>query len=428
MLLRDLQGKTVCILGFGKEGKAALEAIEREAPTAEVTIADENADVKVENAKHWLQTGTGWLKNLEKFDVVIASPGIPPLAELEAIGEKLSNATQIFLDEAKARGAIVIGITGSKGKSTTTSLITAALTVGGKDVVLAGNIGLPALAELPKVKQGTVVVLEMSSYQLRLITTSPHIAVITSFFPEHLDYHGSLEAYFDAKTNIAKFQKEKDLVIYSDQSTAVKDMASRSHGKKILVTPDSCPLPLEQTKLLGAHNRENLALAFTAATFAGVDRDACMKAFIEFSPLPHRLQSLGMHHGIHWIDDAISTTPESTIAALDALGDNVITVILGGQDRGLDFGKLGRRIAASKVRTVILFPETGERIRDAIAIAHADVCFQPVTNMPDAIQAALKHTEQGKICLLSTASPSYNMFKNFEEKGDKFREAILALE
>jgi UDP-N-acetylmuramoylalanine--D-glutamate ligase len=210
MLLRELDGKTVCILGFGKEGKATLKVIEEYAPNAEVTIADKNADVNVEGKKPWLQVGEGWLKNLEKFDVVIASPGIPPGPELNAVASKTTNATQIFLDEVKDRGGMVIGVTGSKGKSTTTSLIAAILKEANKDSFLAGNIGIPALEELPKVHKGTIVALEMSSYQLRMLTSSPHIAVITSFFPEHLDYHGSIEAYFEAKSHITSVTRNKN--------------------------------------------------------------------------------------------------------------------------------------------------------------------------------------------------------------------------
>lgn len=425
MLLRDLDGKTVCILGFGKEGHATLKAIEADAPTAEVTIADKNADVKVEGTKHWLQVGEGWLKNLEKFDVIITSPGIAPCSELDAVMTKTTNATQIFLDEVANRGGMVIGVTGSKGKSTTTSLIAKMLQDAGKDSFLAGNIGIPALEELPKVKRGTIVALEMSSYQLRMLTTSPHIAVITSFFPEHLDYHGSVEAYWEAKSHITKFQTQDDVVIYADAQEEVRKMAALSVGKHHPVRASDAVTPLEKTALIGEHNRSNIALAEAVGNELQIDTKVMRHAVETFKPLPHRLQSLGIHHGIHWIDDAISTTPESTIAALDALGDNVKTIILGGQDRGLDFNSLGKRIAASKVHTVILFPDTGTRIRQAIGDAHADVCFHEVNSMETAVDIAKKNTMEGKICLLSTASPSYNMFKNFEEKGDRFQQAII---
>lgn len=425
MILLELHHKTVCILGFGKEGKAVLEAIEREAPDAEVTIADANPDIKLEGKKHRLQVGTGWLQNLEKFDVIIASPGIPPSPELDAVSEKLTNSTQIFLDEAKERGAIVIGVTGSKGKSTTTSLIYSVLKEAKKDVILAGNIGIPSVSQIFELKKGTIIALEMSSYQLRMLKTSPHVAVITSFFPEHLDYHGSIEAYFEAKANIAKFQTPDDMVIFNAAFDEVVRMAMMSKGEKIAVTKDECPVELSETKLIGDHNRANLALAWAVSKVFGIDEGATKEAFRSFHPLPHRLQSLGMHHGIHWIDDAISTTPESSIAALDALGDDVATIILGGQDRGLDFTSLGKRVAASKVKTVILFPDTGERIREAIGDAHADVCFHPVSSMEQAVDVAKKNTMEGRICLLSTASPSYNMFKNFEDKGEQFKKEIL---
>lgn len=425
MLLKELNHRTICILGFGKEGKATLEAIEQEAPDAIITIADKNPDVQV-TGKHTLQLGDRWLKNLEKFDVIIASPGIPPCKEFDAVKDKLTNSTQIFLDEADARDAIVIGVTGSKGKSTTTSLIASVLKTAGEDVILAGNIGLPAIAEVQKLKHGTIVALEMSSYQLLHIRTSPHIAVLTSFFPEHLDYHGSLKAYFEAKSNIVRFQTESDYVIFNAVSEDTGFMALMSKGEKIGITAEECPMELSETKLLGQHNRDNLALAYAVSTLFEVSTSDFIKACQVFEPLPHRLQSLGIHHGIHWIDDAISTTPDSTIAALRALGPTVKTIILGGQDRGLEFAELAKEVReASAVETVILFPGTGPKIKEALLHAKVTAELFDADSMEKAVQIAKEKTAKNMTCLLSTASPSYNMFKNFEEKGEKFKEEIL---
>lgn len=429
MRLADLNGKTVCILGFGKEGKSMLAAIEAHAPECEVTIADQNEAVEVP-AKHWKQVGTGWLENLSKFDAIIKSPGIPPSPELKDQNSKLTTPTNIFMNEISSIGATLIGVTGSKGKSTTTSLIYHVLSAAKKPAVLCGNIGVPALDMLEKITKESIVVMEMSSYQLMDVTMSPHIAVLTSFFPEHLDYHGSLEAYFEAKANIVRFQSKDDFVFFNSENADTKRMALLSKGKQIGSSYDECPLPLNETKLIGDHNRSNIALAYKVAKHLGVDDQVCLDAFKTFTPLPHRLQSLGMHHGILWIDDAISTTPDSAIAALRALGPDVATVILGGTDRGLTFDTLAEELVdQSQVSTVILFAGTGPKIRSSIEEylnkrVDRKISLQEADSMALAVNIAKEHTPQGKICLLSTASPSYNMFKNFEDKGTQFQQCI----
>ncbi|TSC79369.1 MAG: UDP-N-acetylmuramoyl-L-alanyl-D-glutamate synthetase [Candidatus Peregrinibacteria bacterium Gr01-1014_25] len=455
MHIRDLNGKTVCILGFGKEGRSTLAALRKYAPTAEVTIADqakkEDGRRKTEETNVRWQTGGDYLHNLDRFDVIIKSPGIPPSSQLTAHSSQLTSATQIFLDSIADSGATVIGVTGSKGKSTTASLIHHILHAAGKDAHLVGNIGKPVLDYLERAKPNTFFVQEMSSAQLMDLTTSPHTAVITSFFPEHLDYHGSVDAYQEAKRHITRFQGAADAVFFNRHSKGAQAIAEESPGKRTPFGPEDAPLRIEETHLIGEHNLGNIAGAFAVAMHVGIDRATALDAIATFTPLPHRLQSLGIHHGIEWIDDAISTTPESTIAALDALGDRVATVILGGTDRGLDFTSLGKRIAHSPVRTVILFPGSGPRIRKAIEEAmpppplpartehpspHGggaggegaqEICFFDAPSMADAVAHAKQHTPQGMICLLSTASPSYNMFKNFEEKGEVFQREISVL-
>jgi UDP-N-acetylmuramoyl-L-alanine---L-glutamate ligase len=425
MRIQDLNGKKVCILGFGKEGKAMLGAIERFAPGCDVTIADQNETVEIpEGKKH--QLGTDWLKDVENFDVIIKSPGIPPNPTLDTRHSTLTTSTNIFFDSIEGKGAWVIGVTGSKGKSTTSSLLYAILKAAGKDTYLVGNIGMPAIEHIGDAKKGTIFVLEMSSYQLMDTHKSPHIAVVTSFFPEHLDYHGSLEDYLEAKKHIARFQTEDDIVVFSPLFDGAVEIAKEGNGRKIPFTPQDSPLELHETHLLGEHNLSNIAAAFTVSQLIGIPKNTALKAIGSFKSLPHRLQPLGMHHGIEWIDDAISTTPESATAAVKALGDRVHTIILGGQDRGLDFKDFGHFLAASPVRTAIFFPGSGPRIK--VAVKKADpmqrVRCLDAASMEEAVKLAQENTPKGKICLLSTASPSYGMFTNFEEKGEVFAREI----
>jgi UDP-N-acetylmuramoylalanine--D-glutamate ligase len=225
----------------------------------------------------------------------------------------------------------------------------------------------------------------------------------------------------EAKKHIARFQDKSDYVFYDAESPEAKEIAHESPGFHVYFKADDAPVKIEETHLIGDHNLRNIAAAFKVAQHLGVEHQTAIEAIKAFIGLPHRLQLLGVHDGIEWVDDAISTTPESTIAALAALGDRVSTIILGGHDRGFDYTELGQAIAESTIQHVILFPESGERIQEAIPIK---LNFYHVSNMEDAVTIAKENTPEGGICLLSTASPSYGMFKNFEEKGDAFRRCI----
>lgn len=435
MRISDMDGKRVCIVGFGREGQSALRALQRFAPTADITIADANPameeQLKTENCR--LVTGSDYLKRIPVVDVIIKSPGIPPHPTIDQWKHEgiLTTGTQLFLDAAIDGGALVIGVTGSKGKSTTTSLITAILQADGRNAHAVGNIGKPVLDELERIKPDTIFVQEMSSYQLLDCILSPTIAVITSFFPEHLDYHGSLEAYRNAKANIVRFQAADD-VVYFNADAHAEDIANESPARKIPYGAADAPVAIGETKLIGAHNLANIAGAFRVATDLGVAKDVALAAIRAFEGLPHRLQLVGRFHGVDWIDDAISTTPESSIAGLRAVGDAVQTVILGGQDRGNDFASLAEEIVHhSRVDTVLLFPGSGPRIRTALEStlknAQHTITILDVPTMDDAVRLAREHTSPGRTVLLSTASPSYGMFKNFEEKGDIFQTCISRL-
>lgn len=423
MRIHAFDGLKVCVLGYGKEGKATVAALEAFAPTAKITIADKNVDLETDKKYTW-HLGEHWLDHLENFDAIIKTPGIPPNMQLAKHAAKTTTAVRIFLETIAGSGAIVVGVTGSKGKSTTSSLIAAMLKQAGKDVHLVGNIGDPSIGHIKDAKTGTIFVHEYSSYMLMDMTVSPHIAVVTSFFPEHLDYHGSIEAYLEAKKNIARFQNDDDVTYFNADSPGAVSIAQEGHGRKIPVDAADCPLNLADTKLIGEHNRENIALAWKVCEDLGVRKPDAVAAAKAFTPLPHRLQNLGVVHGITWVDDAISTTPESAIAALDALGDTVKTIILGGQDRGLSFTDLAERLKDSGVTTALLFPGSGSRIREAIEKTGSTIELIDATSMEEAVKIAKEKTAKDGTVLLSTASPSYGMFKNFEAKGEAFAESI----
>ena len=423
MNIKDLQGQHVCILGFGREGQSVLRAIRTHAPGATVTIADQNENLVLEDNQVTKQLGSNWLQDLQTFDVIITSPGVPPFAELQAVEERITNATQIFMDTIASTGGTIIGVTGTKGKSTTCNILTAILKEAGKKVHMVGNIGVPVLDFVDHSGPDVFFVQEMSSYQLLYTHSSPPIAVVTSFFPDHLDYHGSEKAYLAAKKNIAKHQQQQDHIFYATNTAGAKSIAQESAGTIHPYSAEDAPVTADQTPLLGTHNLCNIAGAWLVASHLGVSKDVAIRAIQQCKGLPHRLEHIGIHHGIQWVDDAISTTPESTIAALEALGPTVQTLICGGQDRGYVFTELGNAIDNSNIETVILFPDSGEKIRNTIR--SKSINFIAACDMQQAVSMAKEVTQPGKICVLSTASPSYNMFKNFEAKGDEFQEAIM---
>ena len=425
MKITDLNGKNVCFIGYAREGMAMQEALKTYAPDAKLTFADANPDAKVVGTD--AQLGPDYLKDLDRFDVVIRSMGIPEKPEFAALGDKVTNSTLIFFDTIAGSGVRTIGVTGTKGKSTTTNLIYHALKMADDRTFLMGNIGVPMISYLAEAKSGTTFVIELSSYMLEYLRRSPQIAVVTSFFPEHLDRHGSIEKYWGAKKNIAAHQTTDDVVFYCADYPECREIADASAGEKIPFTAADFPLPVEQTKLKGEQNRSNLAAALKVAEYCGVDRATAIEALKNTEGLPYRLRSLGVKDGIEWVEDSLATAPEATTFALEALGSNVDTLITGGMDRGgYNFAELGKKIVELGVRNVVLFPDTGAQIKAAIEAAQPakPINYCETTSMQEAVDFARQATKKGATCLLSSASPSYNLFKDHEDKAAQFVKAI----
>ena len=373
MKLKDLEEKSILILGFGREGKSVLNFLEKHFPDKKIGVADQN-------------DGENYLDKINGYQVIIKSPGIPYLPEIKkakADRKIITSATQIFFDNCKGK---IIGVTGTKGKSTTAALIYEVLKKGGLDVYLLGNIGKPALEFLDQINENSIVVYELSSFQLEDLTISPHIAIITNIYPEHLDWHGSFENYKKAKENISKFQTKKDILI-SNKSGAE---AARIVGKIFKISDEKIN-----------------------------------QAIKNFKPLPHRLEFVAQVKGIKFYNDSLATNPHATIFGLKTLGDDVETLIAGGFDRGVDYSILGPAIASSKVKNLILFPTTGEKIGQLVSdkIKKFDV-----SSMKEAVKIAFEKTSPGKICLMSPASASFNLFKDYEDRGNQFKKYIDQLE
>lgn len=391
-MLGELKDKKIVILGFGREGQDTFKFLKKLFPKKKIGIADQKFD-------------KNYLKKIEDYEVIVKTPGIPFKILPRSVLGKVTTQTEIFLENCPGK---VIGVTGTKGKSTTAFWIYQVLKNGGVKAHLVGNIGKPVLMSLLRAKKDDIFVYELSSHQLYNLKQSPHVAILLNVYPEHLDYYRSFQEYWQTKANITKYQSKKDYLIYNPQDKIVKKIAQKSQAKKIPIR--------------GRYYELNKAAA------AAVARIFKVPLIEKFKYLPHRLEYIGKFKGIEFYNDSLSTIPETTIEALDFLGKKVQTLILGGFDRGLNFKKLAKRIVKSKVETLILFPPTGQRIWQTLSE------FQPpsikhffVKDMKRAVKLAYQYTDKGKACLLSPASPSFGLFKNYEERGNLFKKFVRML-
>ncbi len=404
--VRTWKGLRILIVGYGKEGRATEQYLRLFAPDNSLTILDHT-------------DGSEFISQQMKHDIAIKSPGIPS----EVMNIPYTTATNLFFGHVGR--SQVIGITGTKGKSTTSSLLAHILSKADWPIHLVGNIGKPALQTLCDLHLGKVnifaqwYVYELSSYQLSDIRFSPHIALVTSLFPEHMDYHQSIDRYYQAKKNIVVHQNELDYFVYDPKNPQLEQWAAESISKTIPFVDYSAI----DTQLLGNHNKKNIAGVVTIARLLQINEQIVSESISSFCPLAHRLELVGTYAGVTFYDDAISTTPESTIAALEALPETQ-TLFLGGLDRGYDFSELIKKILESNVKNIVLFPQSGKTIYNLLKRAKADCTLFETTSMTKAVEFAFKNTSKGSVCLLSTASPSYSLWKNFEEKGDAYQLAI----
>ena len=425
-------GKRVMILGFGREGKVWLEILTRLGCCRQIAVADMNP-LELEDPDIMPISGEHYLEDCAAFDIILQSPGVIIKNRLnDEAKAKILTQTEILLRLKPCR---IIGITGTKGKSTTSSLIYHFLQASGVPSMLIGNIGVPPLKKLEEMTEDTVAVCEMSCHQLEFVRHSPNIAVLLNIFPEHLDHYVDFDAYANAKRNIVRFQQENDSAYVNADLLPIKSgghIHSCAFGKSADVWTDGSSIFLDdneippekiQTKLCGKHNLYNIAVAVAAAVKAGANLDKCLAALPDFNGLEHRLERVAVINGVEYINDSISTAPESAIAAVNAF-DGADCLILGGMDRGISYDVLGEFLNTGVVENVILLPDSGRRIgklltnRD-INIIHAD-------NMEKAVLLASKTAKRRVI--LSPASASYGFYRNFEERGRHFKELVHSLE
>ena len=463
MMLQQLEQRRVVLLGFGVEGQATYEFLRARFPNKTIGIADRKPLVDLgvapallsrleQDRNLLLHCGENYLDSLRSYELIVKTPGIaktnPTLGAVVERGALLTSHMEIFFELYDSRR--VIAVTGTKGKSTTTSLVYKLAGEGGLDVILAGNIGDPPLLHLDQATDKTVFVLELSSYQLEPLRRSPHIAVLLNIVPEHLDYHASFAEYASAKENITRFQDSSDFLVYNSDFTLPTEIADRSRAR---VVPFSVKRSLDfgcyleddrivfadghmqkeilrttDIPLIGAFNVQNVCAAVATVGMAGASTETMADSVRSFKPLPHRLEYIGEYNGIRFYNDSISTVPESALSALEALGADVQTMILGGHERHLDYADFARELLRSNVENLILFSPTGERMWEAVQSAAGDginsLTAFPVETMEEAVRVAFEKTVRARICLLSPASPSFGKFKDYRERGDIFRKQV----
>ena len=419
----------VGVFGYGIEGRSAVRWLRRLGCRRVRVIAEARPDK--------LDAGIEWVADSEDgaalagLDLMIKSPGIKPshrlLLAAATRGVPVTSATVLFVEKAREAGLALIGVTGSKGKSTTATLIHKTLEEAGIASVLVGNIGRPALDVLEDVVSNRpVIVFEMSSYQTCDLTAGPTVAVLTRLFPEHLDWHGSVEAYYAAKLRIAKTQRADDVTIWNAADPEIARRVPLGPARHIPYGVGPERFSHAAMKLRGPHNRLNAAGALAAAELFGARPEHLESVLAAFAGLPHRLEDLGIHRNIRWINDSISTAPEAAVAALEALDPGVATYIGGGTDRGFDFAPLAHAIVARKLPNVILLPPGGPAIHAALAAVDPLLAARAhrVDDLPAAVVLAARLTPPGSTVLFSPASPSYGVYANFEERGEVFRTEV----
>lgn len=428
----------VLLVGYGIENRSVYSFLKRVFPNIEIAIADQKASIDLP-AGATTYFGKDYLSAAANYDTLVRAPGVPPT--LLPKNKNIITATQIFFALNKKP---TIGVTGTKGKSTTSSLIFHLLKTAGIQAQLLGNIGTPILEGINT--DANISVIELSSFHLEDLKVSPTIAVLLAIAPEHLDHHGSVAAYIDAKLNIARFQKDTDKLIAHLSHAERKELGGAANkvffdlapqalsnysclGETIIATATREPIiSISDTKLVGEGNIQNIIAALEVAKFFDIPKPILQQGLLSFNPLPHRLEPVGEFKGIRFYNDSLCTVPEALRNAINAFGEQVQTAIVGGYDRGISFLEAGKAIANSSVENVIYFPTTGEKIlQHALEQSSRPLVSIKVTSMKEAVMAAYKLTAKGKICLLSPASPSFSVFKDYADRGDQFKSWVKSL-
>ncbi len=425
----------IAILGFAREGHSVLKFLQkdREFKGAEICILDKNSGTKVPRGIK-KSIGPDYLKNLGGFDIVFRAPGIPYLLpeiqKAESSGVKISSSTNLFFERCPGT---IIGITGTKGKGTVSTLLYKMLKAAGNKVFLAGNIGTPALDVLPKTDKKSIVIFELSSFQLQDLKKSPAVAAVLDVFPDHLDAHKDTCEYYEAKANIARYQKSGDKVFFFRNIPLSRKAASEGKGGKIPVNEKTFSLfSPENMAMKGWHNFRNAVMAAAIAKSLGVPEKTIASTARAFRGTEHRLELVcKITKGgkrICFFNDSASTNPQTAAAAIEAFPEEEKILIAGGQDKNLDYGPLAEALKGSRTELVILMGENKNKIGEAIKPSGVKIAY--ASGLKDSVAiayGAAKELPRSSVVIFSPAATSFDMFENYADRGEKFKKIVKGL-
>lgn len=439
-IIDKIKDKNVAILGFGKEGISTYKFIRRHLDQ-KLTIIDKNVNLKENNSflnddnNLDFVLGDNYLDNLENYDLIIKSAGVS-LKDIDEtkIIDKLTSQYAFILEDTDL---FTIGVTASKGKTTTTTLIYEVIKNQKDNVYLLGNMGNPPLDQIENFNKDSILVIELAALQLQYVKKSPKISCLLNLFEEHLDYFGEKEKYYNAKLNIFRYQENNDYGLYFKDNKTLYNYVSNMNLNSNLIDisqKDEAVVSLKENKvyineelvytddskrkLLGNHNLENIMFALYITKILNLDLNKAIDVINNFNPIEHRMEYVGTFKQIKFYNDSIATIPEATINCIEALKD-VDTLIFGGKDRGIDYNDFITYLNNSNINNFICMPDTGFKIGEKL---NKNTYF--IDDLNEAVIKAYEVTKKGKSCLLSPAASSYNSFKNFEEKGNLYKEYV----
>lgn len=454
-ILNSIENSKVLILGFGREGVSTYKFLKKRFPRKELSVSDlkppkewdnNTKNIVKKDDRLKIFSGKKHLDILGDYDLVIKTPGIPnKLPKIKSAIKKgvvFTSQTEIFLEVVKGK---VIGVTGTKGKSTTATLINHILQESGKKSILLGNIGLPCLDYVDQDSMDMHFVFEMSCHQLSTLKTSPHIAVFLNIFEEHLDYYEDFEDYFSAKANITLYQTNSDYFIFNRDFKMLCDLSNKTSAKKIEFDSNGGGkyifdgsiyrkgrkfLSKDKIPLAGVHNQNNIMAAIITTELLGCMATDIKKSLKSFKPLNGRLEVVGKKGGVVFIDDTLSTIPEACLAAIDSFPDKNITLILGGYDRGVPLNRFASELTKKiNLKSIVLVGQTSKRLKKPLKENFAGKLsiLGTTKRMNEIVKEAYRLSNKDGVVLLSPAATSFDMFKNYKDRSEQFELAVRGL-
>lgn len=416
-----VKDKKILILGFGREGRSSYNLIESVGGFKSLDVADANQVSLPEGSSSTLIHGESYMDYMNEYDVVFKSPGIVLPKDPSEYNCQITCQADLFL---RVYGSQIIGITGTKGKSTTSSLTYHILKNAGKDVLFAGNIGLPVFEITDDIQEDTIIVIELSCHQLEYAANNPHIAVLLNLYEDHLDHYGTVEKYHSAKKNIYRFQKANDtLYVGKEWAPTSNECHSNIIGIDAPELPFSSWEELGIKTLRGNHNLINATFVYKICQQYSVSDSDFIEGIKSFKPLAHRLEYIGSKNAVDFYDDSISTTVESAISAIKAISNGSV-ILIGGMDRGIDYCGLIEYLKDRPIANVICMYESGKRVYNELTKYLSDGLYYR-DDLMSAVALSKELAPANTAVILSPAAASYGYFKNFEERGDKFKEYSL---